>query len=609
MLNVILIAIIMLVILVLIILAWKPPKEKIVEEEAETITLDFLFNEVQDIFNTILKTNVAELNLNEYESMKSEINKSKLRNALRHCSFGNIGCKEYIKEYIKDLLQKRLGLTEENIDEPIPFESPHDLTIQDKFEIILYRYKCEYGLDGLIHMIKENDLDREQYDESGNVYYEISGPDIEKLYADGSRWVMDFDDKMNYLSQRIYQMYKGHGVIDEVRDMRIDGISAGVSGIPEEMYTYGEDLTSNPENVEVPLTSYNSIWIMFSGKTIHMSCIGFKSQRELVRVAKNVYRYNNPGQLSAAKGFIVNEMEDGCRVVTMRPPFAESWGFWIRKFGSADKLTIEQLINSEDSWIAIQTLKWLIKGCRVLALTGGQGCGKTTMLASLIQFISPVYTLRIQELAPELNLRKAYPTRNIMSLRETTTVSGQAGLDVQKKTDGNVNILGEVASDEVASWAVQMAQVGSDMTMFTHHAKTASDLVVAFRNSIIRAGGGSNEKLTEELVASVLNFNLHLTKEANGKRHIVRITEIRPTKAQPYPTGLEDAEKEYYNRMTDRKTFETFDIVVWNNDKFYFKNPLSDYSIEAIKEHLSTEELVEFNSYLEKMYEACSKEA
>ena len=33
------------------------------------------------------------------------------------------------------------------------------------------------------------------------------------------------------------------------------------------------------------------------------------------------------------------------------------------------------------------------------------------------------------------------------------------GLDVQKKTDGGVNILGEVATDPVAAWMIQMAQV------------------------------------------------------------------------------------------------------------------------------------------------------
>lgn len=41
--------------------------------------------------------------------------------------------------------------------------------------------------------------------------------------------------------------------------------------------------------------------------------------------------------------------------------------------------------------------------------------------------------LRITETAFELHLRKIYPTRNILSMRETETVSGQDCLDVQRR--------------------------------------------------------------------------------------------------------------------------------------------------------------------------------
>ena len=60
---------------------------------------------------------------------------------------------------------------------------------------------------------------------------------------------------------------------------------------------------------------------------------------------------------------------------------------------------------------------------------------------AIIESIYETMNLRIQETAFELHLRKIYPTRNILSLRETETVSGQEGLDVQKKTDGTVNII------------------------------------------------------------------------------------------------------------------------------------------------------------------------
>ena len=67
--------------------------------------------------------------------------------------------------------------------------------------------------------------------------------------------------------------------------------------------------------------------------------------------------------------------------------------------------------------------------------------GKTTMLMAMIENIYETMNLRITETAFELHLRKIYPTRNIVSMRETDTIAGQECLDVQKKTDGSVNII------------------------------------------------------------------------------------------------------------------------------------------------------------------------
>ena len=105
---------------------------------------------------------------------------------------------------------------------------------------------------------------------------------------------------------------------------------------------------------------------------------------------------------------------------------------------------------------------------------------------AMIENIYETMNLRITETAFELHLRKIYPTRNILSMRETDTIAGQECLDVQKKTDGSVNIIGEVATDPVASWMIQSAQVASKFTLFTHHAKTFPNLVTALRNSMLR---------------------------------------------------------------------------------------------------------------------------
>ncbi|HJJ03829.1 MAG TPA: CpaF/VirB11 family protein [Clostridiaceae bacterium] len=156
--------------------------------------------------------------------------------------------------------------------------------------------------------------------------------------------------------------------------------------------------------------------------------------------------------------------------------------------------------------------------------------GKTTMLMGMIENIYETMNIRVQETAFELHLRKIYPTRNILSFRETDTISGQEGLDVQKKTDGSVNIIGEVATDPVASWMIQAAQVASKFTLFTHHAKTFPNLVTALRNSMLRTGVFKDEKTAEEQVVQVLNFDVHLVKDFRGRRYIERVTECIPLK-------------------------------------------------------------------------------
>ena len=144
-------------------------------------------------------------------------------------------------------------------------------------------------------------------------------------------------------------------------------------------------------------------------------------------------------------------MKDGSRVVVVRPSFSETWAFFVRKF-DVKRSTLEQWFKGEEGSIeTIELLKYLVKGARIISITGEQGCGKTTMLMGMIENIYETMNIRVQETAFELHLRKIYPTRNILTFRETDTISGQEGLDVQKKTDGSVNIIGEVATDPVAS--------------------------------------------------------------------------------------------------------------------------------------------------------------
>lgn len=581
------------------------------DNDEDLFSIDAMVDNVKDTFNNILKTNLYEINLSKDEFAKRMQNKSQLRISLKSCTYGDLNAKNYIKDFIRDILLKNFKIDETNINKILNFDNSKELTAQDKFEILMYVYRKKNGYRALEQIIIENGLDAPKYDEMGQPLYVIRADEIELIYSKEVKKLKKFEDKLNVVVQRIYQMYKGYGVIDEIRDMKIDGVSGGVSGIPS---TFFQESDFNSNVLTSFPASYDSVWIFFKGKTIHLSFLSFGTEQELKRVCKNIYRYNNPGQLSESNGYKVNEMKDGSRIVVARPPFSESWVFFVRKFDSVEKAIPEDLIVDKNKELVIDFVKWLITGCRITAITGSQGTGKTTFLMSIIRFINPTFTLRIQEMAFELHARKLYPTRNIVTFRETMTVSGQEGLDLQKKTDGTVNILGEVATAPVASWMIQMAQVASLFTMFTHHAKTTDNLLLALRNSLLQTGVFNNEKVAEKQVADVINYDIHLNKDINGHRYIERITEIIPLAQDiDYPLAYKSASNheekmekfldtmtEYFVRVTDRKIFEVRDVVVWENGEYKAQNPISENSFNEMLKHMTDREKAQFKEFCTK---------
>lgn len=123
---------------------------------------------------------------------------------------------------IYDLLLKEYGVTETNISKAIPFDIPSLLTAQDKFDILIYAYKKEFGYEALTELIKNYNLAELKYVEGETKpSYVITSNEIEEIY-EKENIVLPFSDKLEVVVQRIYQHYKGYSTIDEVRDMNID---------------------------------------------------------------------------------------------------------------------------------------------------------------------------------------------------------------------------------------------------------------------------------------------------------------------------------------------------------------------------------------------------
>ena len=360
----------------------KKRQNESVEEEFskddQTYSLERMTAFVKKRIDEITKVNLYDIGLSEEELKRRKNKKYELKKALKGCTYGDVNDKKYVKEIIYDLLLKEYGVDETNISKAIPFDIPSLLTSQDKFDILIYMYKKEFGYEALTQIIKKYNLAVLKYiSGESKPSYVITDDEISDIY-ENENFVLSLDDKLNVITQRIYQHYKGYSSIDEIRDMNIDGVSGGVSGLPESFLsqvaqTDGDYLAQITER-KVP-RACDAIWIFFQGKSIRLAFLSFGTEAELKRVCQNIYKYNNPGQLSDTNGFKINEMKDGSRVVVVRPSFSETWAFFVRKF-DVKRATLEQLITLPGKEDAIDLLKFLVKGARIIAITGEQGCRK-----------------------------------------------------------------------------------------------------------------------------------------------------------------------------------------------------------------------------------------
>ena len=359
----------------------KNKNAKVIEDinvDDKTYTIDKMREFIKRRLDEITKINLYDIGLSEAELKRRKAKKYELKRALKGCTYGDVNDKKYVKELIYDLLLKEYGVSEINISKSIPFDTPSLLSSQDKFDILLYTYKKEFGYEALAQIIKKYDLATLKYIAGeAKPCYVITSDEIDEIY-EKEDLTLTFQDKLNVVVQRIYQHYKGYSSIDEIRDMNIDGVSGGVSGLPESFLsqvaqTDGDYLSQISEH-KVP-RACDSIWIMFQGKSIRLAFLSFGKESELKRVCQNIYKYNNPGQLSDTNGYKINEMKDGSRVVVVRPSMSETWAFFVRKF-DVKRASLEQIITVPGKENAIDLLKFLVKGARIISLTGEQGCRK-----------------------------------------------------------------------------------------------------------------------------------------------------------------------------------------------------------------------------------------
>lgn len=506
--------------------------------------------------------------------------------AMINCVYGIDQDKLIVKELIVSILME-IFPTIEDLYKVYPLNS-YAIEPWWQFEILMERLWPTYKKNSLNYLFDQYNWAVTKYNiEDGSVpVYNVTTDQLQEAYAAEIISPLTFREALSVVATLIYSEYKGMGVVDTLRTMNIDGFNIGTSG---------SIMNTNLDDNALDWRAPRSVWVYYQGKFVHMQFLTFHSEQEIRRVVQLIARYNNPGPLTEKRGYLVNTMYDKSRVLALRPPASEYWACFVRKFvlsvktltGLVDPVqrnpaTGETILDAngepihkyKNAQLPYNLIRLLMRGQVTTAFTGRQGSGKTTLMVAAIAEVDGRFTIRVLEMAPEMYLRELYPQRNILSVQETNTVTAAMLQDALKKSDAALSIVGEVATDIIAARMLQMAQVASIFTIFSHHANRTVDLVHAITNSVVAASGGTVSPSTiEPQVIDAIHVDVHLDYFTNGDRYIERVTEIQRLDSQPYPSqrpgeSNEDyrlrLDKEYYVRRTDRQMFTTQDVIRFN---------------------------------------------
>lgn len=533
----------------------------------------------------------------------------RIEEAYTNCVLSIAKDKLIVKELIIDIL-KTLFPTQEDLYKVYPLDS-ENIEPAWQWEVLMTRLYEEHKKDSVKYLIDKYNWKRDRYDiEDGTVASRFVDEDdlYEAFHNEMHGKPLTFREALLTVATIIYIETKGMGVIDTLRDMNVDGVNIGTSGSIMHLDTSSEEAQQWPAS--------RSVWVFYEGVQIHLAFLNMGTEDECRRIVLLASRYNNPGQLTEKKGFIVNTMYDKSRVLALRPPAAEYWAVFIRKF-NIKKPDLEKLLNPfavdentgqilyddegnpvhkyKNAQLPIKLIELEHLGQVTSAYTGRQGSGKTTLMIASLSKADGRHTIRVLEMAPEMYLRESYPRRNILSVAETVWVSAEKLQDALKKSDAAISIVGEVATNVVAARMLQMAQVASIYTIFSHHANTTADLAYAITNSIVADAGGSvSPETILPQVLDAIKVDNHLDYDVSGNRYVERVTELIRLDAKPYPeydpkdpvNSMNIITREYYTRVTDRQMFTTRDIIRFNTDTFTYE-PAEWFSQELTRKIFS----------------------
>jgi len=250
------------------------------------------------------------------------------------------------------------------------------------------------------------------------------------------------------------------------------------------------------------------------------------SEKSLMVAVKNIARRLGD-DISEQKPILDSRLPDGSRVAAVIPPCSiHGVTLTIRKFNGRH-YTVADLVKagSLDEALAHQ-LKEYLELRRNILISGGTGCGKTTMLNALGRFIPDEDRVLLIEDTSEIQLEKPnlvrFEARQAQTTFPAVTIRDLLKASLRHRPDRI--ILGEIRGGEAFD-LLQLLNTGHSGTLSTVHASSAQQAISRFTSCVLQSGVELPYRAIKTNIGDSLNVIIQLERRP-GMRFVSEVLEI-----------------------------------------------------------------------------------
>ncbi|HEV3084830.1 MAG TPA: CpaF family protein [Gemmataceae bacterium] len=302
-----------------------------------------------------------------------------------------------------------------------------------------------------------------------------------------------------------------------------------IDEVLDETFGFGplEVLLKDPTISDILVNGPYKVYVERRGK-LEKTDVKFRDNEHLLQIIDRIV--SKVGRrVDETSPMVDARLPDGSRVNAIIPPLAlDGCSMSIRRFGS-NPLKLEDLLNYKAFTPEMAMLmEAAIKARLNIVISGGTGCGKTTLLNTLSSFIPSDERIITIEDAAELQLQQDHIVR--LETRPPN-IEGKGQVNTRDLVRNALRmrperiIIGECRGAEALDM-LQAMNTGHAGSMTTLHANSPRDAQARLETMVMMAGMELPIKAMRQQISSAVDLIIQANRLQGGPRKVTGIVEV-----------------------------------------------------------------------------------